>query len=77
MMADHSIVVSPVFSLFGLMTRMLSPYQFNPLNYHPLRDVVEQSIDFERAAAAGLPVKLFLSATNVRTGKVKIFAETK
>ena len=54
---------------------MLSPYQFNPANYNPLREVVEQSIDFSVLQQANCPVKLFLSATNVRTGKVKIFAE--
>ena len=64
---------SPAFLAFDLMTRMLSPYQFNPLNLNPLRAIVEQSIDFDLLRSAACPVKLFLSATNVRTGKVKIF----
>jgi NTE family protein len=55
-----------------MMTRLLSPYQFNPLNYNPLRDVLEKTIDFERLRRENV-VKLFLCATNVRTGKVKIF----
>jgi NTE family protein len=65
---DHS----PAFAFFDLMTRTLSPYQFNPLNQNPLRDVLKDSIDFDRLAR-GTKVKLFLSATNVRTGKVKVF----
>ena len=74
MLADHRLSWSPIFSLIGFVTRMLSPYQFNPANYNPLRDVVEQSIDFSVLQRPDCPVKLFLSATNVRTGKVKIFA---
>jgi len=58
----------------GFVTRVLSPYEFNPADYSPLRDVVEQSIDFDVLKRPDCPVMLFLSATNVRTGKVKIFA---
>jgi NTE family protein len=58
----------------GFVTRVLSPYEFNPADYNPLRDIVEQSIDFEVLKRPDCPVKLFLSATNVRTGKVKVFS---
>jgi NTE family protein len=74
MLGDHRLTWSPIFSLIDFVTRVLSPYQFNPANYNPLRDVVEQSIDFDVLRQPDCPVKLFLSATNVRTGKVKIFA---
>jgi NTE family protein len=74
MLGDHKLSWSPMFSLIGFVTRMLSPYQFNPANYNPLREVVEQSIDFSVLQRPDCPVKLFLSATNVRSGKVKIFA---
>lgn len=74
MLGDHQLVWSPVFSLMGFVTRVLSPYEFNPSDYNPLRDVVEQSIDFDALRRPDCPVKLFLSATNVRTGKVKVFA---
>ena len=73
MLGDHKLTWSPVFSLMGLMTRVLSPYAFNPTDYNPLRDVVGQSIDFDVLRRPDCPVKLFLSATNVRSGKVKIF----
>ena len=69
---NHALDGSPVFQLFDLMTRVLSPYQTNPWNWNPLRQVLEQSVDFARLRAAA-PVKLFLSATNVRTGKVRLF----
>ena len=68
---DHSLSLSPAFFAFDLMTRMLSPYQFNPLNVNPLRDTLAASVDFERVRSG--PLKLFLCATNVRTGKARIF----
>src|SRR5438552_14765010 len=74
MLGDHKLTWSPVFSLIGFVTRLLSPYEFNPADYNPLRNVVEQSIDFDVLKRSDCPVKLFLSATNVRTGKVKVFA---
>ena len=73
MLGNHSLNWSPVFSVMDFVTRILSPYEFNPADYNPLRDVVEQSIDFDVLQRSDCPVKLFLSATNVRTGKVKIF----
>ncbi len=73
-LGDHRLSWSPIFSLMGFVTRVLSPYQFNPADYNPLREIVAQSIDFEVLQRPDCPVKLFLSATNVRTGKVKVFA---
>jgi len=70
---NRSLESSPAFVLFDLMTRLFSPYQFNPLNFNPLRQVLEQTVDFEAIRRAECPVKLFLSATNVRSGKVRIF----
>ena len=47
---NHSLENSPAFVMFDLISRLYSPYQFNPLNYNPLRQVLEQSVDFENAA---------------------------
>jgi NTE family protein len=69
---NDSLENSPAFFFFDMITRMLSPYQFNPMNFNPLRDVLESTVDFE-VLRRDCPVKLFLCATNVRTGKVKIF----
>lgn len=60
------------FSLFNSMTNLLSPYQFNPLNFHPIRDVLEQEIDIEQVKNKST-IKLFICATNVKTGKIRIF----
>jgi len=70
---NHSLSWSPAFLLLDLVTRLFSPYQFNPLNHNPVRDVLIASIDFEVLRKSDCTIKLFLSATNVRTGKVKIF----
>ncbi|WP_245863765.1 patatin-like phospholipase family protein [Caulobacter mirabilis] len=53
------------------LTGALSPYEFNPFNLNPLREVLEKTVDFE--AVRRSPVKLYVSATGVRTGKAKIF----
>ena len=53
-------------------TRTFSPYQFNPLNVNPLRDLLASCVDFE-ALQRCEEVKLFLCATNVRSGKARIF----
>jgi NTE family protein len=73
LMHDHSLSMSPAFFIMDLMTKILSPYQLNPCNFNPLRDIIARSVDFERVRQG--PLKLFLCATNVRTGKVKIFTQ--
>jgi NTE family protein len=73
MLGNRALDWSPAFVMFDLMTRLLSPYQLNPGNYNPLREVLLQSVDFEVLRTARCPVKLFLSATNVRSGKIRVF----
>jgi NTE family protein len=65
---------NPGFLAFDLMSRMLSPYQVNPFAINPLRDVLDEMIDWE-AVRKTKEFKIFLSATNVRTGRVKIFEQ--
>lgn len=69
---NRSLDFSPAFVVFDLLTRMLSPYQYNPLNFNPLRAVLTDVVDFARLRRQ-TAIKLFLSATNVRTGKIRIF----
>jgi NTE family protein len=51
-----------------------SPSQLNPLNRNPLRDLLERLVDFERLRAE-CPFKLFVGATQVRSGKLRVFRE--
>jgi NTE family protein len=54
-----------------LMSRVLSPYALNPLDFNPLRRILVESIDCDRLAHS--PIKLFITATSVRTGRGRIF----
>jgi NTE family protein len=54
----------------------LSPYDFNPLNINPLKDLVERFVDFE-AIRNDKDLNLFISATNVQTGRLRVFTRDK
>jgi NTE family protein len=62
---------SPLFVAMDLMSRLYSPYDLNPGGLNPLKDILEDLIDFERLRKA--PIKLFITATNVRTGRARVF----
>jgi NTE family protein len=63
---------SPAYLMLDLMSRVWSPYQLNPLNVNPLRTALVDTVDFGRLRSSS-PVALFISATNVRSGKVRVF----
>ena len=62
---------SPVYLALDLAARLFSPYDLNPGGANPLGDVLAESVDFARLAKA--PIKLFITATNVRTGRGRVF----
>jgi NTE family protein len=68
--------ISPAFVAFQAMTHAFSPYQLNPFNFNPLKDALVRVVDFDRLASCNKVPRLFLSATNVRTGKIKVFDNT-
>jgi NTE family protein len=57
---------------FEMFSKVASPYDVNPLNINPLRAVISDLIDFEKVRACD-QVKLYIAATNVRSGKIKVF----
>jgi NTE family protein len=71
LMGRWTLDTSPAYIFTDLMSRLLSPYDLNPLGLNPLRQVLAESIDFERLARS--PIKLFITATRVRTGRGRIF----
>jgi len=71
LMGRWTLDTSPAYVAMDLIARMVSPYTLNPLGFNPLRAILEESIDFERLARA--PIKLFITATSVRTGRGRIF----
>jgi NTE family protein len=62
---------SPLYVAMDLMSRLLSPYDVNPMGKNPLRAILAELVNFERLAQA--PIKLFITATNVRTGRGHVF----
>ncbi|MDF1606643.1 patatin-like phospholipase family protein [Hoeflea sp. YIM 152468] len=59
-------------AMLDTMTRTFSPYDLNPFNINPLHDLLADSVDFEGLRAHSA-TKLFVSATNVRSGRVRVF----
>jgi NTE family protein len=62
---------SPLFVAMDLAARVVSPYDLNPLASNPLEKILFEQIDFDRLKQA--PIKLFVTATNVRTGRGRVF----
>ena len=60
------------YAMFDSLTRTLSPYQLNPTNFNPLRTVLEDVVDFAQFRTCK-HMRVFVCATNVRTGKPKVF----
>ncbi|GAA0289685.1 patatin-like phospholipase family protein [Rhodovulum strictum] len=58
-------------SLGDMASRMVGPYAYGPFYRNPLRRIVER-FDFDRVCAARPPA-FFVGATNVRTGKIRVF----
>jgi NTE family protein len=69
---DPTIGTAASYVLFESWTRLFSPYQFNPWNFNPLRGVLERCVDFDALRETRCH-PLFVCATNVRSGKVKVF----
>jgi NTE family protein len=67
---------SPVAAWFDALARYLSPYDLNPLNINPLKELIERFVDFE-AVRKSSKLALFVSATNVHTGRLRIFSREK
>src|SRR5262249_51558077 len=59
----------------GAVSTLLSPDGFNPLNINPLKELIERFVDFE-AIRGNAALELFISATNVRTGELRVFTRT-
>lgn len=72
LMGNWSLDNNPAYHALDALSRVASPYQLNPMNINPLRDLLEKSIDFESVRCC-TAFQLFISATNVETGKVKVF----
>jgi NTE family protein len=62
---------SPLYVGMDLMARLCSPYDLNPGGFNPLTDILNACVDFDHLAAS--PIRLFITATSVRTGQARVF----
>ena len=62
---------SPLFFMLDTMSRLYSPYDLNPAGTNALLPILEKEIDFDRLRSS--PIKVFITATNVRTGRPRVF----
>jgi NTE family protein len=72
MLGNFGLDYSPGYMFVNMFCQFLSPYQLNPLNINPLKNLLEEIVDFQRIRKQ-TTVKLFFCATNVRTCKLQVF----
>ena len=66
---------TPTFNWLSAWSQYLSPYDLNPLNINPLKDMIERFVDFDGLRKDGR--QIFIAATNVQTGRLHIFPKEK
>lgn len=66
------VIRAPALMASDAFSRTFSPYDWNPLNIHPLRDLLNEMAEFDAVCRDCWPL-LFVGATNVRTGKIEVF----
>lgn len=64
---------SPGYHMMQMMSTVMAPVQAMPMSINPIRELLSSLIDFERVRACA-DLRLFIHATNVRTGRGKLFA---
>ncbi|MFV0474121.1 MAG: patatin-like phospholipase family protein [Pikeienuella sp.] len=75
MTGDWSLENSPGYMFFNALSNVVSPYDLNPADINPLRDLVGEMVDFGKVRAGAGP-EIHIAATNVETGRVRIFARS-
>lgn len=72
-MGSGDIYNSTGYIMFNAMNQFLSPYNFNPFNYNPIKDILLELVDFSELRRYG-DKKVFVCATNVKTNRARIFS---
>ncbi len=72
MLTGWNMDLSPSYHFFDLLSRMFSPYELNPFDYNPMRQIVEDILDPEILQACSM-IKLYIAATHVASGHARIF----
>ena len=63
---------TPLFQLFDMMTHVMSPYQFNPMNINPMRSLLSDMVDFDELRRHP-EIRLYVAATNVHRCRARVF----
>ena len=71
MLGRWSLDNSPAYIAIDMMSRLFSPYDLNLTGWNPLRKILTEGVDFTRVSES--PIKLFITATNVATGRARVF----
>lgn len=71
---NFSLEHSPTYLWFEQLTRMYSPYELNPLDLNPLRELLLETVDFKRVNHCQT-MQVHVTATNVRTGRGRTFTQ--
>jgi NTE family protein len=71
MLGRWTMDTSPIFLALDIAARVFSPYDLNPRGANPLRDILAECVDFAHLGQS--PIRLFVTATNVRTGRGRVF----
>jgi NTE family protein len=64
---------SPLWGIYDALSRVFSPYEMNPKNMNPLQDLIADVVDFDAVRGGADVCKLFIAATNVLNGRLRIF----
>jgi len=72
MLTGWNMDMSPAYHWFDFLSRTFSPYELNPLNYNPMRDIIDDILDHDAIHACSL-IKLFITATHVTSGQARVF----
>ena len=72
LVGNWSLDRNPAYIAADLMSRVVSPYEINPLGLNPLRDLLARTVDFDEVRACS-DLAVHISATDVETGRVKVF----
>ncbi len=72
MLTGWNMDLSPSYHFFDLLSRVFSPYELNPLDYNPMRQIIEEVLDTDALSACS-KIKLYISATHVGSGQARVF----
>jgi NTE family protein len=73
MLYGYNLDGSPLYAWYDIFSRLFSPYEFNPMNLNPMRDILTRTLDIDALNNNG--IRLFITATSVRTGQPRIFKQ--